>query len=173
MSHKLSACLLGLLFVYSSSGAGGLDVRVDLSFENDTQGPTVVVTVSNHPNGSENRALVAAPSNRNALAFVVFDSRGHLLTPVGVGIADPFPHQLDLAQGESHQMTQPPLEGHHAGIYLRYVTHAGVYAYRLSHTEEYRVTAIYRPWGDRGYGRTSQEIVVRLDSLFSAPADCF
>lgn len=157
--------LLGSLsFICPSIYASGVDVRVGLSFEHTDLGPTVKVTVSNHPNGSQNRAVIASPNNRNALAFVVFDSRGQLVVPVGIGKADPLSLQLDLAQSESHQMVQTPCAAH-ADIYLRYLTHTGLFGYRLSPTQEYRVTAIYRPWGDSTYGRTSQEIVVRLDSL--------
>jgi len=147
-----------LLSAATSAGADGPTVSVDWSFGQGTNRHAAVITIKNL---SGQELKIQHPGNRQAIAFVVMDDYGNVITPEGVAKVDPRHQDIVLKAGETfeHTDSQWTKLAQEKGLTLPFLTGTGLFAHKLTEGSSYRVTVIYRPSAD-SEGVASTEKVV-------------
>lgn len=156
--------LAGLLptFGYSIAAAedsewpkdAAIDVRLKLSAAADTNGQLKISGDLLVKNSGDTTLTIQSPRKRLALAFLVFDSLGNPVAPVGRGKADP-------PTRPTHRLSAGSTYTHHFET-LNFVTGGALLGYDLSPGKTYRILAVYRPAGPDGPGFASQEVSLEI-----------
>ncbi len=146
------------LIAGTSVWAGGPTVSVDWSLDKGTNRHAVAITIKNL---SDQELKIQHPGNRLALAFIVMDDNGNVLTPEGVAKVDPRRQDISLKVAETYEYAESQWVklAEEKGLSLPFLTGTGLFAYKLTEGKSYRVTVIYRPHAE-GEGIASAEKVV-------------
>ena len=131
------------------------NISVDLvlnSIEEKDKTGTVSATLIIKNTGST-EVKVAHPGNRMAVAFIVMNSLGNVVSPVGIAKVDSAFGEITIKPKSEFKQSFPNLE---------FITGSALFGYRLKSGETYRVVAVYRPNGGKSSGVTSREQVVTV-----------
>jgi hypothetical protein len=135
---------LSILFVttVTANGQSDKNISVDLvlnSAEEKVKAEEVSATLIIRNTGS---TLVKAvhPSNRMAVAFIVLNSLGNVIAPMGIAKINPMFREITI---------EPNSEVKHFFSKLEFITGSALFGYELKTGETYRIIAIYRPDGKR------------------------
>lgn len=133
-------------------------VSVDWCFAPRSNHHAVAITIKNV---SGRELKVQHLGNRQAVAFVVMDDHGNVITPEGIVKVDPRHQDIVVRSGETleHMDSQLTELAQKKGLTLPFLTGTGLFAYKLTKGTSYRVTVIYRPNAE-GEGIASAEKVV-------------
>lgn len=104
-------------------------------------------------NTGPNEVKVAHPGNRMAVAFIVMNSLGNLVAPVGLGKIDPPFRELTIKPDAEVKQSFPDLE---------FITGSALFGYKLLAGETYRVIAVYRPEGEENPGIATGEQIITI-----------
>ena len=133
----------------------GKNVSVDLvlnSGEEKGKTGTVSATLVIRNTGST-EVKVAHPGNRMAVAFIVMNSLGNVVSPVGIAKVDPPFGEITIKPNSEFKQSFPNLE---------FITGSALFGYELKSGETYRVVAIYRPNGEKSSGITTGEQIITV-----------
>lgn len=155
MKRNVFLLFFTLAFLLSAvvSGAFGQsaqNISVELSLnsvkdENKTGniGGTLVIR-----NTGSSELKVMHPGNRMAVGFIVMNSLGNVVLPVGRAKTHPPFREITI---------KPHTEFKHSFSNLEFITGSALFGYELKPGETYRIIAIYRPDGEKSSGITSSE----------------
>jgi hypothetical protein len=146
------------LIAGTSVWADAPTVSVDWSLDKGTNRHVVAITIKNL---SDQELKIQHPANRLALAFIVMDDNGNVLTPEGVAKVDPRRQDISLKVAETYEYAESQWEklAEEKGLRLPFLTGTGLFAYKLKEGKNYRLTVIYRPNAE-GEGIASAEKVL-------------
>lgn len=131
------------------------NISVDLvlnSTEEKVKTGTVSATLVIRNTGST-EVKVAHPGNRIAVAFIVMNSLGNVVSPVGIAKVDPPFGEITIKPNSEFKQSFPNLE---------FLTGSALFGYELKSGETYRVVAIYRPNGEKSPGITTGEQIITV-----------
>ncbi len=130
-----------------------VEVRLKLTAVVEKEGQLKITGELGVINPGNNALVIGVPTNRLALAFVVFDSLGNPVTAQLLGKSDPADTTRRL---EPHETYSYRFEG------LDFVTGGAWLKYDLVRAKLYHVLAVYRPAGYEGPGFASQEFRLQV-----------
>ena len=131
------------------------NISVDLvlhSSEEQVKTGVVFTTLIIRNTGST-EVKVAHPGNRMAVAFIVMNSLGNVVSPEGIAKIDPALKEITIKPNSEFKQSVPNLE---------FITGSALFGYRLKSGETYRVVAVYRPNGEKSSGITTRERIVTV-----------
>jgi hypothetical protein len=99
-------------------------------------------------NTGQTELKVKHPHNRMAVVFIVMNSLGNVISPVGLAKIDPPMREITIKPHTEFKETFPNLE---------FITGSALFGYELKTGETYRVIAIYRPDGEKSRGIATGE----------------
>jgi len=102
------------------------------------------------------------PGNRSVLSFAVFDERFNVVTPVGIGKADPPGQRFILKPSQVFKYSVNPYVDEQKKLFFSYISGTAWFGYPLEKGKRYRVVAIYRPWGPDSSGVASDEMLFQF-----------
>ena len=148
---------LSALFVIpvTANGQSDKNISVDLVLNSaeekvNTGGVSATLIIRN-TGLSEVKAV--HPSNRMAVTFIVMNSLGNVVAPIGLAKVDPFFKEITI---------KPNLEVRQSFPKLEFITGSALFGYELKKGEIYRIVAIYRPDGEKGVGITTKEQIITV-----------
>ena len=130
-----------------------VETQLSLTASIDGEGQPKVEGTLTVINSGKAPVTVQRPTNRLAMAFLVFDSLGNPVTPSFRGKSDP---AFDT------KLLDPKATYTHAIDGLDFVTGSALVGYDLKRGQQYRVIAVYRPAGPNGPGFATRETSVQI-----------
>jgi hypothetical protein len=128
-----------------------VDVVLTSTEEKDKNGTVSALLIIKNTGSTE--VKVRHPSNRMAVAFIVMNSLGNVVSPIGIAKVDPPFREITIKPNSEFKQTFPNLE---------FVTGSALFGYELKSKEIYRVVAIYRPNGEKSSGITTEEQIITV-----------
>lgn len=128
------------------------NVLVDLVLNSTDKTGSVSATLIIRNTGST-EVKVMHPGNRMAVAFIVMNSLGNVVSPVGVAKVDPAFREITIKPNSEFKQSFPNLE---------FITGSALFGYELKSRETFRVIAIYRPNGEKSSGITTREQIIMV-----------
>lgn len=128
-----------------------VELVLDSAKEKEKTGTVSATLVIRNTGSTE--VKVAHPGNRMAVAFIVMNSLGNIVSPVGIAKVDPAFGEISIKPNSEFKQSFPNLE---------FITGSALFGYELRAGETYRVVAIYRPNGDKSSGVTTGEQIITV-----------
>jgi hypothetical protein len=150
----ISAALLFSTTVIAIQRSGeniSVDLVLNSAEEKDKTGIVSAVLIIRNSGSTE--VKVRHPGNRMAVAFVVMNSLGNVVSPVGLAKVDPPFGEIAIKPNSEFKQSFPN---------LRFITGSALFGYELKSGETYRVVAIYRLNGEKNPGITTGEQIITV-----------
>lgn len=140
-----------------SLGENISDISVDFYLVKRSGIHAVIVSLKND---SDKEVSLSHPDFINAIAFVVFDSRGNPITPTGIAKVTPKIQKFSLKPKETFEHTLHQYIK--TDFVFPFLTGTALFGYELKEGNSYRVIAIYRPYGKERGGICSKEKIIEF-----------
>lgn len=128
-----------------------VDLILSSTKEKDKTGIVSAALVIKNTGSTE--VKIRHPRNRMAVAFIVMNSLGNVVSPVGIAKVDPPFREITIKPNSEFRQSFPNLE---------FLTGSALFGYELKSGETYRVVAIYRPDGEKSSGITTREQIITV-----------
>jgi hypothetical protein len=128
-----------------------VDLVLDSTKKKEKTGTVSATLVIRNMGSTE--VKVAHPGSRMAVAFIVMNSLGNVVSPVGIAKVDPPFGEMTIKPNSEFKQSFPNLE---------FITGSALFGYELKSGETYRVVAIYRPNGEKSPGITTGEQIITV-----------